>query len=134
MKGDWSNTGTFTPRQGTVTFNGTGTQTINDSNSWYGLSITTTSPRTVYFESGATQSIQSGGSLILTGIASNILTLAPLTPASAWNLQLNTAGVTQNISYVSVSYSDAGPSPTYATILAGNNVTDGGNNINWNFG
>jgi len=134
VKGDWSNTGTFTPRQGTVTFNGTGTQTINDSNSWYGLSITTTSPRTVYFESGATQSIQSGGSLILTGIASNILTLAPLTPASAWNLQLNTAGVTQNISYVSVSYSDAGPSPTYATILAGNNVTDGGNNINWNFG
>jgi len=117
-----------------VTFSGTGTQTINNANTWYGLAITGSAARTVYFESSVAQTIAANGSLTLTGAASNLLTLAPLTPATAWQLQVNTTGVTQDVSYVNSSYSDAGPQATYATIIASSAPnTDGGNNTNWSF-
>ncbi len=134
VKGDWINTGTFTPRSGTVTFNSASTQTINNTNNWFGLAITgTTAARTVYFESSATQNIATSGVLTLTGGALKLLTLAPLTAATPWNLHVVNSGVTQTISYVSVSYSDASPF-TYAQITAGDGTnTDGTNNTNWSF-
>jgi hypothetical protein len=135
VKGDWVNNGTFTPRSGTVYFSGIGDQTINDSNTWYGLVATSSVARTLYFESGATQTISSGGSLTLQGALSNLLSLAPLTPATDWLLRVSTSSVTQDISYVSPSYSDAGTLGVDATIDAsdGTNDDSGAGNTNWNF-
>jgi hypothetical protein len=67
VKGNWTRTGTFTPNASTVTFNGSGAQTINSSTTWYSLAITGTAARTVSFESAATQTIPSGATFTLTG-------------------------------------------------------------------
>ena len=130
LAGNWTNKGTFTCQQGTVLFDGSGAQTINDANTWYGLSVTTSTARTVSFESGVTQTVASGGSLTFTGASGQLLTLAPLTPATKWLLNQN-AAASQSVSYVSVSYSNANAG---AEIDAsdGTNV-DGTNNDNWNF-
>ena len=37
--GNWSNSGTFTDQSGTVTFNGSGAQTISGTNTFYDLTI-----------------------------------------------------------------------------------------------
>jgi hypothetical protein len=133
VKGDWSNDGTFTARNATVTFNGTGNQTINGSTTWYGLEITGSTARTVYFESAATQTLSDGGALTLTGAESNLLSLAPLTPSTDWLIRLGT-GITQSISYVSPSFSDAGTLGVDTQIDASNGTNDdGGDNTNWNF-
>ena len=133
VAGNWTNNDAFTHNSGTVNFNGAGAQTINSSNSWYDLSITTSTARTITFESDVaiTQTIVSGGSLTLTGISGQLLTLAPSAPTTQWLLNLN-AAATESISYVSVSYSNANSGDT---IQAADGTNDnGGNNENWNFG
>jgi hypothetical protein len=128
--GNWSNSGTFTAGTSTIIFNSAGAQTINGDNTWYNLTVTASTARTVYFQSGATQTIGTGGSLTFTGASGQLLTLAPLTGGSAWNLTFN--GATQNVLYVSVSWSNAGGG---STVYASNGTnTDGGNNTNWQFG
>ena len=37
LAGNWSNSGTFTPQNGTVTFNGSAAQTISGTNTFYNL-------------------------------------------------------------------------------------------------
>ena len=131
--GDWSNDGGnsgFRARAGTVTFDGSGAQTINDANDWYNLAITTSTARTVSFESGETQSVAAGGSLTLTGTSGNLLTLAPLTAATDWLLDLD-ATASQSVSYVSVSYSDASGGAVIEAADGTNN--DGGDNSYWAF-
>jgi hypothetical protein len=123
VKGNWTNTGTFDSRHGTVTFNGSGNQIINSDNTWYNLAITG-GGRTVSFQSGVTQTVSN--QLTFTGSAGNLLTLAPVTAGSAWLLS---APATQNVSYVNVSYSDARSGST----VNATNSTDSGNNFNWNF-
>ncbi|MCK5591598.1 MAG: right-handed parallel beta-helix repeat-containing protein, partial [Candidatus Pacebacteria bacterium] len=128
--GDWSNLGTFTPNSGTVTFDGSGAQTINDANTWHGLAITGSTARTVSFESGVTQTIASGGSLDFSGASGQLLTLAPLTAATDWLLD-DDGAASQSVSYVSVSYSDANAG-VEIDASDGTNV-DGDNNTNWKF-
>jgi hypothetical protein len=127
--GNWSNSGTFTAGTSTITFNSAVAQTINNNNTWYNLAVTTSTARTVYFQSGVTQTIGTGGSITFTGASGQLLTLAPLTGGSAWNLIFN--GATQSVSYVSVSWSNAGDGSTIYAYDVTN--TDGGNNTNWKF-
>ena len=125
--GNWSNGGTFTASTSTITFNGSGSQTINNANTWYGLAITAATARTVSFQSGVTQTVSN--TLTFTGASGQLLTLAPLTGGSAWNLTFS--GATQSVSYVSVSYSNAGGGTAINATNGTNN--DGGNNTNWSF-
>jgi len=127
VAGNWTNNGGFNGRAGTVTFDGA-TQSITGSNTWYGLAITGAAARTVSFQSGATQTV--GNSLLLAGASGQLLTLAPATAGAAWNLKMN--GPSQNISYLSVSYSNAG-SGGVINAADGTSV-NGGNNSNWSFG
>ena len=133
--GNWTDNGSLTARTGTVTFNGTGTQTIAGSSTFYNLSITTTSARTVQFTAGTTQSVASGGSINFTGAANNLLTLASTSSGNAWNLQANNGIASQTLQYLDVSDSNAGPAGTYAQLNADDATShDSGNNTNWNFG
>lgn len=133
--GSWTNSGTFNAGTGTVTFNGT-TQTINNANTWYNLAVTGSAARTVSFQSSVAQTIAANGSLTLTGASGQILTLAPVTAATNWQLHLDPTA-TQNVSYVSTSYSDAGPFGTYQEINAsdGTSTYTGASdtNTNWNW-
>ena len=128
VAGDWTNNGTFTHNSGTVTFDGSGAQTINDANTWSSLVISGGS-RTVSLESSVTQTV-AGSTFTLAGSSGNVLTLAPLTAATTWLLDVD-SGATQSVSYVSSSYSNASAG---AEIDADDGTnTDGGNNSNWDF-
>ncbi len=126
IKGNWSNSGTFTPGAGTINFNGAA-QNINNANTWYNLFITGTAARTVVFQSGALQTVTN--QLTLTGASGQILNLAPSASPTKW--QLN-APATQIINYVSSLYSDAS-SGILINAFGGTGNINGGNNTNWNF-
>jgi hypothetical protein len=134
VKGNWSNSGTFRAESATVTFNGTGTQTINNANTWYGLTVTTSAARNVLFAANATQTIAANGSLTLTGASGNLLTVAPATPGKNWGLAISTTGVTQSVTYVNASSSDARGTTNFNQTVSASDVSnnDGGNNFNWN--
>jgi fibronectin-binding autotransporter adhesin len=128
VQGDWSNSDTFVPNYGTVTFDGSGDQMINNPNTWYGLTITG-GDRTVYFESTVAQSIAAGGALIMQGTAGHLLTLAPSVAGSTWQLDVAGSGNIQSVSYVAVSYSDA--SSGWPIDASDGTDVDNGNNLNW---
>ena len=132
VSGDWNNyagSGSFTEGTSTVDFDGSSTQNVRGSTEFYNLEASTTSTQTINFGSGTTQFISN--LLTLTGQASNLLTLAPLTTAIEWLIDLG-ASATQSISYLSVSYSDA--SEGEEIDASDGTSTDGGNTTNWNFG
>jgi hypothetical protein len=66
IAGNWTNNGTFTPSDGTVTFDGpaNSTSTIYNSNTFYNLNCTT-SDKNIVFEAGATTTV--ADTLTLTG-------------------------------------------------------------------
>ena len=126
VTGNWSNSGTFQARNGTVTLNGT-SQTISGSTTFYNLTKTVTSADTLTFTAGTTQTIASGGTLKLRGASGQLLTLASST-TSAFTLTFADTTSKYVVDYVSVSYSTA----SGLGILALNS-TDGGNNTLWTF-
>ncbi|OGZ69892.1 MAG: hypothetical protein A3F47_01110 [Candidatus Staskawiczbacteria bacterium RIFCSPHIGHO2_12_FULL_38_11] len=125
VAGDWSNSGTFTQGTGTVTFDGTD-QSLVGSTTFYNLTKSVSTARTLTFPASATQTIATGGTLTLAGASGQLLTLASSSPPTKWGLTLNG---TAAVSYVSVSYSDA----SGGTAITQTNSTDGGNNLNWTF-
>jgi hypothetical protein len=127
VKGDWTNGGSgFNTRHSTVTFNGTGNSQIVGGNTWYNLVITASTTRTVFFPPFSTQQMDVGGSLTMVGEPTHILSLASSNSPNQWVLNLDSS-VTQNISYVAPSDSDASGGYT----IVATNVTDNGNNLNW---
>ncbi len=131
ISGDWNNyagTGSFIAGTSTVDLDGSSTQNVRGSTNFSTFEISTSSAQTVNFGSGTTQGVST--LLTLTGQSSNLLTLAPITAATMWYLDVD-GGATQSVSYVSPSYSNASAG---AEIDADDGTnTDGGNNTNWRF-
>ena len=125
--GDFSRTGLFTPRNGTVTFDGTN-QSIFGSTTFYNLTKSVASVDTLTFQVGTTQTID--GTVTLNGAASNLLSLVSSSPGSQWNFTVN-AGATKTISYVDVEDSDALNSDITQRTINPSNSVDGGNNVEW---
>lgn len=126
LAGSWSKAGTFTHGNGTVTLDGAGgtTQTIVGDTTFYNLTATATTARTIAFTDGSTQTIPSGGSLTLTGSSGQLLTLVSTTDTANWNLNFN--GATQTVQYADIDWSNSG-----AVQMRACASTDGGNNTNW---
>lgn len=118
----------FDATYGTVELDGTGTQNVRGSNTFGTLNIETATARTVNFESGSMQTVLGG--LAFAGQAGNLLTLAPLTAAATWGLNL-AADASQDVSYVSTSYSDASDGDTIDA--SDGTSVDGGHNLGWRF-
>ena len=101
---DWNNaagTSGFLARTGAVDLDGDPAgRTVSGSTDFYNLAISTATAQTVSFQSGQTQSVTAGGSLTFSGADGQLLTLAPVTPASDWLLDVD-AAATQSVSYVS---------------------------------
>jgi|GEM_PF-678621 len=136
VNNDWLNaSSTLAFTTGTVSFAGSGNQTITGTTTWNNLSVTGTTARTVYFGSGQTQTIGASGGLTFQGAAGQLLNLMPTTPASAWKLAVSTTGVTQSITYASTTYSNATGVASFNQVVNGtaSSNVDGGNNTNWTF-
>ena len=142
----WTNSGTFAPGTGTVTFtltNAATTLSINGSNSWYNFSVTAPSAygKTINFEHLTTQTIVAGGSFTVTGGSGlgQAITLStdsqnatvngasPPGLVGQWVIT-NLSATPPNVNYAIVAWSWATTS-----IIPGASVVDGTNNHNWIF-
>lgn len=115
--GNWSNSGTFTARSGTVTFNGT-SQVISGTTTFYNL-VANTSGDVISFTDGTTTTISNS-------VTFQNVTLQG-TSTAGWTIAMP---ATQTIDHVTVSYSTA----TGNTAVAGTGSVNAGNNTNWTFG
>ncbi|MCM8819418.1 MAG: hypothetical protein NC925_01315, partial [Candidatus Omnitrophica bacterium] len=129
IAGNFSNEGTFNPRQGTVTFDGTSASYITGNNTFYNLIIDTNTDgqKTVYFEANNTQTIT--GNLTLTGHQNKILTIRSTIDGTCAILDIPNS-ITTGVDYVDVKDNKIAGSNT---ITAGINSINSGNNINWIF-
>ena len=118
--GNWSNSGTFSPGNGTVQFDGTN-HGVNGSSTFYNL-ISTTAGGQLTFEAGKTQTIT--GLTRLKGASGNFLRLRSSSSGTQW--KINPQG-TRDINYVDVKDSNN----LSSTIISPANFTDSGNNTNW---
>ncbi|MBI4709761.1 MAG: hypothetical protein HY759_01430 [Nitrospirae bacterium] len=124
MKGNWTNSGSFSSGTSTVILNGIN-QTIYGNNTFYNLSKIATSAGVLSFETGKTQTIVN--SLILTGASGNILSLRSTSQGNYW--YINPQG-TRSISFVDAKDSNN----IHQTTIIPTNSVSSGNNVNWNLG
>jgi len=117
LAGNWSNSGSFTAQNGTVTLNG-GNQTISGTTTFNNLTKQVTSAYTLTFTASSTQTVT--GTLTLNGAASQLLALRSSSDSTSWNLVLNGSGA--------VSYGDVKDSNLTVNSIAPVNCTNGGNN------
>lgn len=123
--GNWTNLGGTFSGTSTVSLNGTN-QTISGSTSFYNLTKTASTARTLTVASGTTQTVTN--TLTLTGTSlANRLSLRSGTPGTQWNI--NASG-TRTLGFLDVEDSNN----TNATAMAAtDNSNDSGNNTNWTF-
>lgn len=94
VTGDWSRTGSFNAGTGTVDFGdgcGTSSSTISDSSTFNDLNVTTSSGKQVFFEAGATTTVN--GAFTASGAAGNQLLVASTSPGSEAFLSLASAAM-----------------------------------------
>ncbi len=125
LAGDWTNSGTFTHNNNTVTLNGA-SQTINDDNTFYKLIKEVETADTLTFEAGSTQTITN--TLQLEGVVSNQLSLRSSSTGTQW--KIDPQG-TNTLSYLNLK--DSNNISGSSINLHSTNSTDSGNNTNWYF-
>lgn len=122
--GNWSNSGTFTARSGTVTIDTVAnTSTFAGSTTFYNLTCTTAA-KALTFTAGTTQTVS--GTLTLTGSSGSLIVLRSTVTDSAWNL---TVSGSSSVSYVDVKDSNAGG----GNAIQPTNSTNSLGNTNWIF-
>jgi len=134
LTGNWSNSGTFTQRAGTVTFSGT-SQKVFGNTTFYNFTkdVSAGSADTMMFENTKTQTIAQSGTLTLKGALGKILTLRSCdssgtqSDGTQWLLTVNATGTTLAVDYVDVKDSNASGGKE----IANTNTTDSLNNLNW---
>ncbi|MBI5050481.1 MAG: hypothetical protein HZC11_06365 [Nitrospirae bacterium] len=124
VKGNWSNSGIFTPSASTVILNGAN-QTISGSTTFYNLFKVATSADTLYFQSSSTQKILN--SLILNGADGGLLSLRGTSQGGYWYLD---AQGTRSIVFADIMDLYNINSTKIITAYSVNS----GNNINISFG
>lgn len=146
LAGTYANSGTFTHSSGTVTLDGTSTQSITcGSSSFNTLTSTNTSgltfsgncttagtfshnqgSTTLTFEAGSTYAFNA---IDIDGAAASLVTMQSSSGGSYW--YFNVTAATPTVTYINVSDSNAsGGSEIDAS---DGTSTNGGHNVNWNF-
>ena len=118
---NWSNLGTFTHGNNTVTFDGTGISTISGDTTFYKLT-SITAGKQLTFAASSTQITMN--TLTLTGSAGNLIKLRSSADGTQW--KINPQG-TRNISFVDVKDSNN----INSTVIDPTSSTDSGNTIGW---
>jgi hypothetical protein len=146
IRGNYTNSGTFTAGSGTTTFSGTTVQTatgtLSGSSAFNNLEVLNSSATTtfgatltvaghfkattplsiVHFARGATTTLNTAS---ITGTAGNTIKLRSTTDGTQWNFDINGA---YTVDYVDVKDSNACPT---ANPIVNTNFTDSGNNTCW---
>jgi len=121
--GNWSNSGTFTYRQGTVTLDGTN-QTISGSTSFYNLTKEVSQAYNLTFQKASTQTITNMWTA--KGATGQNLTLQSSESGSQWKISPHA----YTLQYISIKDSN---NVSGTSILAANDATNSGNNTAWAF-
>jgi len=134
VPGNFTNKGTFTPAQSTLTLTGTN-QKVFGNTTFYNLTkdISSSSSDTLMFQNSDTQTFASGGTLTLKGATGKTLTLRSMNSSGIESdgTQFKFAvNGNQLVTHVDVKDSDASTGTTIASI----NSTNSGNNLHWTFG
>ncbi len=132
LSANWSNSGTFTARAGTVLFDGTnhniaGSTTFNNFSKTDSTNDST--DLTLTFDNLGTQTIN--GTFTLNGLdADDRINLVSDNPSNQWSLVLG-ASATKAIDFVDVTDSDASGSDASQKPVNPTSGVDSGNNIDW---
>jgi hypothetical protein len=124
LSGDFTNNGDFIAGTGTVLLGGVGQLlTSAATTTFYNLTKSVTAADTLTFGAGGEYAVS--GTVILTGLENNLLTLRSSTPGQFWYID---AQATRTLAWLDVqdSYNSA---PEAMNCPAG--CIDSGNNINW---
>ncbi len=131
LTGNWSNSGTFTSRSGTVTFNGVD-QSISGTTSFHNL----TKVESTNDSTNSTWTFPASTTTTVTNIwtvdgldANDQILLVSSSPSTRWNISPNG---TRTIDYATVTDSN-NTSSTIINEFSDVTVTDGGNDIRWAF-
>ncbi len=126
--GNWTkNGGAFTAGSSTINLIGTN-QSISGSSTFYNLTKTITTARTLTFAAGSATTIT--GTATLQGASGQLLSLASSSPGTRWNLNLSSTA-SKLISYVSVQDSDASGSDASKKPVNPASSVNSGNNVDW---
>ena len=146
VAGTYTASGTFTHSSGTLTFDGTSTQSITcGASSYYNITSTNSSGLTfsgnctatgifTHQQGGSTLTFQAGStyafaSIAINGATNNLVTMASSNPTNQW--YFNVSASTPTVTYVHATDSNASGG---STILADDGTSaNGGNNVNWKF-
>lgn len=125
VAGNLTEYGTFTHNDGTVTLDGSGTQTLTGGITFYNLTANASATRTLEFAAGSTTTIATNGNLSLTGTScSTMLNLRSTTDGNPWTITDNSGGTT------TLTYLDVKNSTATNTMTATNSIDSSGN-TNW---
>ncbi|MGE5392704.1 MAG: DUF2341 domain-containing protein [Candidatus Saccharibacteria bacterium] len=127
VTGNWSNSGTFIARGGKVVLSGTN-QTISGSTVFSGFEKIAAASDTLTFPGDASKLQTFTGTMTLKGTTDNPLTLASSNPGTHFRIDPQAV---RSIEYLNVSWSDNINATQIVT--SGRNITDGNNNIGWDF-
>lgn len=129
IAGNWNNQGTFDAGTGTVVFEDgcvPNRSSITGSNTFFDLTVLTSSGKTVQFQATATQTVLDA--LTLQGTAGNLLVIRSSNPGQQAFLNLEPGG-SQNIFNVDVADNGA----TGQVLAARAHSVDSGNTTRWSF-
>ena len=128
--GNWNNEGVFNTSGGTVTFKETSQSDITGNNTFYNLTIDTTTDgaKTVRFGAGNTQTITNA--LVLTGADGSVLTIRSTGDGVQAILDILT-NIASGVNYVDVKDNQIAGDNTITPNQ--DNSVDSGNNTNWIF-
>ncbi len=125
---NWTNLGTFTAGNSTVTFNTGNTATVSGPTTFYNLTITHTSAKEVDFSDDVSHIIDVTNEFTVTGHALNLIKLYSTVSTSKWHF--NPTG-TATVDYADVM--DGGCEGTAITINTTNSNDSGNNESCWVF-
>ncbi len=124
VSGNWLNTGTFTPRAGTVTLNGTN-QSVTGTTTFYNLTKSVVSADTLTFGAGQTQTVTN--TWVANGASNNLLSLRSSVTGTRW--RIDPQG-TRTLSYIDVKDSNNINASAIGEVTG---IVNSLNNLNWGF-
>lgn len=124
--GDIDNQGTYTANTSTFIMNGAN-KSITGSWTFWHFTKAVAVADILTFEDGETYTF--GGNVTINGAVGQLLSLVSANPGTQWFFTMSAGSVKTNLSYLSVTDSDASNSDD--TPIDPSNSEDGGNNVDW---